>query len=101
MKDIILHYENSFIENFDVWQKVVDSLNNLILVNYIKLWPVFVLVEGYTELPEPDSLIPLTYDDFCRLFLKEVKRQGIANIDTETALINMTSTYIGNILKDV
>lgn len=60
-------YQDSFIENYEMWHKVMLNFNFVSSRIYINEWNKNVLREEIQFLPY--NLEPITYDNYCELFL--------------------------------
>lgn len=68
--DIRTVYQDSFVNNYDKWHKVLKSFNSVTSKMYIKNWPNAILKEDIQFLPY--DIDRTTYDDFCEMFLDTI-----------------------------
>jgi len=61
-------YQDSFIDNYEKWSKVLKNFNYVCSQIYIKEWQKNALREEIQFLPY--DIEPIIYNDYCELFLK-------------------------------
>jgi hypothetical protein len=93
-------YEQSFIENFDLWNNLLEHTNNLIRTNFGNISMLCSIADDNYKMPDQPEI--LDYDSFCKYFIIAEQKYKGASKDTKLAeelLIEICSMFFRDYVK--